>query len=111
MSTLPERERIVSELATLPAGTVVVERIGGRDQPYLQWREGGKVRSRYLKAIERQRRLRPCSIVDRRFPRGSRSPMRRLPHQWVNPVCVTSGSRPRCASAGCYAIALHVWLD
>lgn len=48
-----ERRQILDELSSLPAGTVVRKRINGREQPYLQWREGGKVRSRYLKKDER----------------------------------------------------------
>ena len=48
-----ERQQILDELAELPAGTIVAKRINGREQPYLQWREGHSVRSRYLKAGER----------------------------------------------------------
>lgn len=55
MGAQTERDCILEELATLPAGTVVIKHIAGREQPYLQWREGGKVRSRYLKAAERER--------------------------------------------------------
>ena len=55
MDAQTERERIVDELATLPAGTIVTKHINGRDQPYLQWREGNRVRSRYLKAAEREK--------------------------------------------------------
>ncbi|MBR3316901.1 MAG: hypothetical protein IKG21_03615 [Atopobiaceae bacterium] len=54
MDAQTERERITKELSTLPAGTIVTKHIAGREQPYLQWREGGKVRSRYLKATERE---------------------------------------------------------
>ena len=52
-----ERSRLLEELATLPAGTVVTKTINGVPRPYLQWREGKKVRSRYLKAEERERVL------------------------------------------------------
>ena len=47
------REEIERELATLPKGTVTYKRINGKDQPYLQWSEGGKTKSRYLRLSER----------------------------------------------------------
>ncbi|MDR1292681.1 MAG: hypothetical protein LBJ91_04720 [Clostridiales Family XIII bacterium] len=38
------------EAAGLPKGSVVIKRIGGREYPYLQWREGKQVKSRFIKA-------------------------------------------------------------
>ena len=45
---------IEAEIEGLPVGTVVYKKIKGKEQPYLQWREAGKTRSRYLKASERE---------------------------------------------------------
>lgn len=45
---------IEEQLAQLPTGTVVYKQINGKRQPYLQWAEGGKTRSKYLKALERE---------------------------------------------------------
>jgi hypothetical protein len=38
------------EASGLPKGSVVIKRIGGREYPYLQWREGKQVKSRFIKA-------------------------------------------------------------
>jgi hypothetical protein len=37
------------EVAGLPKGSIVIKRIGGREYPYLQWREGTRVKSRFIK--------------------------------------------------------------
>ncbi len=42
------------ELATLPIGYLVLKRIKGKEQPYLQWSEAGKTKSRYVKMDERE---------------------------------------------------------
>ena len=39
MGVQNDREHVVEKLATLPARAVVIKRIGGCGQPYLQWRE------------------------------------------------------------------------
>ena len=55
MSYLDGREEyyeLEEELRRLPKGSVVRKTISGRDYPYLQWHEGGKTKSRYLKADE-----------------------------------------------------------
>ena len=58
-----ELERAVSEL---PRGYISVKNINGKPRHYLQWREGSKVRSRYIRdadldrtveAIEQRRRF------------------------------------------------------
>ena len=46
-------EAIERELAALPIGTLVMKKIKGKEQPYLQWSEGGKTKSRYVKKDER----------------------------------------------------------
>lgn len=38
------------QIAQLPVGSVVYKTIHGKKQPYLQWKENGKTKSRYLKA-------------------------------------------------------------
>ena len=45
---------IEEQLAQLPTGAVVYKQINGKRQPYLQWAEGGKTKSKYLKALERE---------------------------------------------------------
>lgn len=54
MVTNIEIEALRSRIADLPRGTVVYKTIRGRPQPYLQWYEDGKTRSRYLKVGERE---------------------------------------------------------
>ena len=46
------------ELSLLPQGYVVYKEIHGRKQPYLQWKEGGRTVSRYIKTEERDAVLR-----------------------------------------------------
>lgn len=45
---------IESQLAQLPSGSLVYKHIRGKDQPYLQWTENGKVVSRYIKMEKRE---------------------------------------------------------
>ena len=45
---------IIIELNTLPKGTIVYKNIKGKQQPYLQWSEKGKTKSKYLKKDERE---------------------------------------------------------
>lgn len=55
MSYLDGREEyyeLEEELKSLPKGTIVRKTISGRSYPYLQWHEGVKTKSRYLKAGE-----------------------------------------------------------
>lgn len=42
------------ELTSLPVGSYVIKVIKGKEQPYLQWSEGGKTKSRYIKKEERE---------------------------------------------------------
>lgn len=42
------------ELSKLPAGTVVYKTINDKKQPYLQWAENGKTKSKYIKKAERE---------------------------------------------------------
>lgn len=47
-----EINRLENEIKTFPQGTVVVKTIKGKERTYLQWRENGKTRSKYLKCNE-----------------------------------------------------------
>ena len=40
------------ELSLLPKGSLTYKKIKGKPQPYLQWREGKKIKSRYVKKAE-----------------------------------------------------------
>ena len=42
------------EIAVLPQGTVNIKKINGKQQPYLQWTENGKSKSKYIKVKERE---------------------------------------------------------
>jgi cell division protein FtsB len=48
-ATIASYEKAVAEL---PKGSVVKKRIGGREYFYLQWRDGRRVRSHYLRTDE-----------------------------------------------------------
>lgn len=48
-------DMIMQELEKLPHETLVYKTIKGKKQPYLQWSEGGKTRSRYVKISEREK--------------------------------------------------------
>lgn len=48
-----EQVAILRRIDELPKGSISYKTIKGKVQPYLQWSEGGKTRSRYLKASER----------------------------------------------------------
>ena len=52
MKRVAERKTIDEILKTLPNGCVTRKVISGKERFYLQWREGGKTRSRYLKVDE-----------------------------------------------------------
>ncbi|MDD3350415.1 MAG: hypothetical protein PHC40_06180 [Eubacteriales bacterium] len=40
------------ELSLLPKGSLTYKKIKGKAQPYLQWRDGEKIKSRYVKKAE-----------------------------------------------------------
>lgn len=68
MVTNIEIEALRSRIADLPRGTVVYKTIKGRPQPYLQWYEDGKTRSRYLKVEEREGII--AAVEERRALQG-----------------------------------------
>lgn len=50
-----ELAEIIREMNSLPRGTLVYKKIKGKEQPYLQWTENGKSKSRYIKKEEREK--------------------------------------------------------
>ena len=43
-----------NEIAILPQGSINIKKINGKEQPYLQWIENGKSKSKYIKKNERE---------------------------------------------------------
>ena len=43
-----------NEIAMLPQGSINIKKINGKEQPYLQWTENGKSKSKYIKKTERE---------------------------------------------------------
>ena len=43
-----------NEIAILPQGSINIKKIKGKEQPYLQWTENGKSKSKYIKKNERE---------------------------------------------------------
>lgn len=43
-----------NEIAILPQGSINIKKIKGKEQPYLQWTENGKSKSKYIKKDERK---------------------------------------------------------
>lgn len=43
-----------NEIAILPQGSINIKKINGKEQPYLQWTENGKSKSRYIKKGDRE---------------------------------------------------------
>lgn len=46
-----------NEIAVLPQGSINIKKIKGKAQPYLQWTENGKSKSKYIKKDEREQIL------------------------------------------------------
>ena len=55
MSAQQQIAELEKQISQLPQGTVVYKTIRGKRQPYLQWRESGKLKSVYLKIAERDK--------------------------------------------------------
>lgn len=47
-------DELEAEIASLPQGTINIKKIYGKEQPYLQWTENGKSKSKYIKQSERE---------------------------------------------------------
>ena len=41
-----------NEIAALPQGSINMKKIYGKEQPYLQWTENGKSKSKYIGRIK-----------------------------------------------------------
>lgn len=54
---------LYEELKTLPKGTIVYKPISGTKRPYLQWKEAGKTKNKYLKQDEIEK---VQALIDRR---------------------------------------------
>lgn len=48
------REELKRIISSLPQGSVTYKKINGKEQPYLQWTENGKTKSKYVKVAERE---------------------------------------------------------
>lgn len=53
---------IENQLALIPPGTVVYKTIRGKKQPYLQWREQGKTKSKYIKMDGREKAIEKATL-------------------------------------------------
>ncbi|MBQ9989535.1 MAG: AAA family ATPase [Lachnospiraceae bacterium] len=54
METSERIFKLEAEIATLPQGSINIKKINGKEQPYLQWTENGKSKSKYIKKDERE---------------------------------------------------------
>lgn len=54
MKKLGRIQELESLIAKLPQGNINYKTINGKKQPYLQWTEKGKTRSKYIKVAERE---------------------------------------------------------
>ena len=59
-----ELANIIKELEELPKETLVFKTIKGKKQPYLQWSENGKTKSKYIKQAERENILKQFERKD-----------------------------------------------
>ena len=50
-------KKLENEIAILPQGSINIKKINGKEQPYLQWTENGKSKSKYIKKNEREQIL------------------------------------------------------
>lgn len=70
-----------NEIALLPQGSINIKKIKGKEQPYLQWTENGKSKSKYIKKYEREQIL---AGVERR--KQLQDELRELKRIKVNPT-------------------------
>lgn len=57
MDILNRIMELENEILALPQGSVNIKKINGKEQPYLQWTENGKSKSKYIKKNEREQIL------------------------------------------------------
>ena len=48
MDILNRIMELENEILALPQGSVNIKKINGKEQPYLQWTENGKSKSKYI---------------------------------------------------------------
>ena len=48
MDTQKQILELENEIAALPQGSINIKKINGKEQPYLQWTENGKSKSKYI---------------------------------------------------------------
>ncbi len=58
-----EMVRLEKELSSCPIGYISTKKIYGRERLYLQWRDKGKIRSRFIKEEEKDK---ICALVEKR---------------------------------------------
>lgn len=61
---LEKQAAYIQRIALLPKGRIHHKLIGGKKYPYLTYREGGKVRSRYVKSEELEQAM--AQVEERR---------------------------------------------
>ena len=59
LDRIQELENLISKL---PQGSITYKTIHGKKQPYLQWTENGKTKSRYIKIAERDAVIEQVSL-------------------------------------------------
>ena len=59
LERIQELENLISKL---PQGSITYKTIHGKRQPYLQWTENGKTRSKYIKIAERETVMEQVSL-------------------------------------------------
>ena len=75
------RKRIIeleNVIAALPQGSINMKKINGKEQPYLQWTENGRSKSKYIKKDERERIF---AGIERR--KELQEELRELKKKWV----------------------------
>ena len=55
-------QEIENMIARLPQGSITYKTIHGKEQPYLQWTEKGKSKSKYIKTAERETVMEQVSL-------------------------------------------------
>ena len=55
-------QELENQISKLPQGSITYKTIHGKKQPYLQWTENGKTRSKYIKIAERDAVMEQVSL-------------------------------------------------
>ena len=59
LDRIQELENLISKL---PQGSITYKTIHGKKQPYLQWTENGKTKSKYIRIAERETVMEQVSL-------------------------------------------------